>query len=220
MFLRNAIPQSNLTNKYCKTRERSNNLIVSPVVILLRVELIQASREDLYKGRFIYIYKERERERRRLARNWRKFSTRLNETRMAERAAAGLSRSKSYACPKATPCTLGQISDRKFVSLLFSARIFGVDHRCEILGDFCGGYGTGLFERKIRHGCSIKQTIRRRLGKALPDKLRAIKLPSPHSPPPFSPALLPKLFFLGTLVCLNKPAKENSAFQRLLSRDR
>ena len=87
-----------------------------------------------------------------------------------------------------------------------------MDHGCEILGDFCGGYGTGLLERKIRHGCSIKQTIRRRLGKALPDKLRAIKLPSPS---PSFPRVPHGAFLPRPLVCLNKPAKENNAFQRL-----
>lgn len=46
---------------------------------------------------------------------------------------------ESYACSRTNVCTLGWISDRKFVSLLFSARIFGVAPACEILGDFGGG---------------------------------------------------------------------------------
>jgi len=43
---------------------------------------------------------------------------------------------ESYACSIANVCMLGWISDRKFVSLLFSARIFGVAPTREILGDF------------------------------------------------------------------------------------
>lgn len=52
---------------------------------------------------------------------------------------------ESYACTRTNVCTLGWISDRKFVSLLFSARIFGVAPACEILGDFGGGV-TELLE--------------------------------------------------------------------------
>jgi hypothetical protein len=94
-------------------------------------------------------------------------------------AASEFSRSEtekeSYACfRRQRACTLGWISDRKFASLLFSARIFGLAPARQILRDFQAEVTKlpGHLERKIRHGCSIKRVGRRRLGEALGGELQ------------------------------------------------
>lgn len=107
---------------------------------------------------------------------------------------------RSYACPKATPLHAWlDIRSKVRVSPIFREN-FRRGSRLRNPRRFLRGYGTDLLERKIRHGCSIKQTIRRRLGKALPDKLRAIKLPSP----PSRPAL-----FLDSVYLNKTPRKRN-----------
>lgn len=85
---------------------------------------------------------------------------------------------QSYACSKANVCTLGWISDRKFVSLLFSARIFGAASAREILGDFGGGVTELQLPRaenstRLLDQANRPQTIR---GSSQRPTLRAIKL--------------------------------------------
>lgn len=68
----------------------------------------------------------------------RKFPTCLNETR-TRMVRCPFRESYAYCTRANNVCTLGWISDRKFVSLLFSAGIFGTAPAREILGDFGGG---------------------------------------------------------------------------------